>query len=187
MIFRAGDKKEWDEGIIAGLSGEGVKNLSNKTLAEAANMGVTISGNGGPMDYKAAADFLALGCETVQFCTVATKYGVEIIKELEQGLSYLLKQKGIKSVDELRGIALPNPVTDFMDLTPIKKIPECVDDLCLSCGNCTRCPYMAITLDENKKPVVNSGNCIGCSICVKTCFTGALFMRDRIAEEFSIH
>ena len=62
-------------------------------------MGVTISGNGGPMDYKAAADFLALGARTVQFCTIAMKYGYGIIDDLEAGLSHLMADRGIGSVE----------------------------------------------------------------------------------------
>ena len=49
--------------------------ISNLTLAKVADLGVTVSGNGGPMDYRSAAHFLALGARTVQFCTVAMKYG----------------------------------------------------------------------------------------------------------------
>ena len=121
MAFRKGQKKEWEEGIIFGMSGAGVAPISNLTLANVCNLGVTVSGNGGPMDYKAAADFLALGAKTVQFCTIATKYGYGIIDDLEQGLSHLMADRGIGSVKDLIGIATPSPVTDFMALTPVKK------------------------------------------------------------------
>ena len=39
----------------------------------------TISGNGGVFDYRAAADFLALGCETIQICSAASYYGLGYI------------------------------------------------------------------------------------------------------------
>jgi dihydropyrimidine dehydrogenase (NAD+) subunit PreA len=183
LAFRTGEKKAWDEGIIVGLSGEGVKNISNLTLANAAGEGVYISGNGGPMDYKAAADFIALGVGTVQFCTAPTKYGANYIHDLEEGLSYYMQERGLKSISELRGCALPDAVTDFMDLSPVKKISDAEPDLCVSCGNCTRCPYMAVSLNEDGKPSTDPERCIGCSICVQKCFTGAMFMRDRTAEE----
>ena len=44
-------------------------------------------------------------------------------------------------------------------------------------------PYMAITLNEDKIPVTDATKCIGCSICVQKCFSGALFMRERTKEE----
>ena len=58
LAFRKGGKKSWEEGIVAGMSGEGVIPISNLTLAKVSNLGIAVSGNGGPMDYKTAADFL---------------------------------------------------------------------------------------------------------------------------------
>jgi len=181
--FKPGQKKEWEEGVIVGMSGEAVTPISYLTLAKVAPVGLAVSGNGGPMDYKAAADFLALGVKNVQFCTIATKYGYHIIDELESGLSHLMKDRGINSVAELIGIALPNPITDFMSLSPVKMISDCNTDLCLQCGNCLRCPYMAISFDEDKHPITDPEKCIGCSMCNFQCFTGALSMRDRTSEE----
>ena len=186
LSFRKGRKVNWEEGIVIGLSGEGVIPVSNLTLANVSKLGVVVSGNGGPMDYKSAADFLALGAETVQFCTIVMKYGYGIIDELNSGLSFLLKERGLKSVKELIGRALPNPVTGFMELTSLKKISDVNKDLCEHCGNCTRCPYRAIELNNKKIPVTDASKCIGCSICVQKCFSGALFMRDRAEKEFLV-
>lgn len=183
LAFRPGAKKSWEEGVVTGMSGEGVRHISYLTLANVAPLGVEVSGNGGPMDYKAAADFLALGCKTVQFCTVAMKYGVNVIGELNSGLSYLMQERGYKSVKELIGCALPNPVTGFMDLSATKKISTVIPELCEHCGNCSRCPYMAIKLNADKIPVIDPAKCIGCSICAKKCFSKALYMRTRTAEE----
>ena len=146
-------------------------------------MGITVSGNGGPMDYKAAADFLALGVKTVQFCTIVMKYGYGIIDELHSGLSYLMQEKGFNSVDELIGCALPNPITGFMELTSQKKISAVNKDLCEHCGNCTRCPYLAISLNGKLVPDTDASKCIGCSICVQKCFANALYMRERTEQE----
>ncbi|MCK5145909.1 FAD-dependent oxidoreductase [bacterium] len=183
LAFRDREGGTWDEGVVIGLSGEGVRDISNLTLANASKVGLTISGNGGPMDYKAAADFLALGVETVQFCTVALKYGVGIINELHSGLSYLLKDRGFVTVTDLIGCALPSPFTDFMDLSPEKKISAVNEELCEHCGNCQRCPYLAIELNEDRVPVTDAERCIGCSLCVEKCFSGALRMRERTVEE----
>ncbi|HVP14262.1 MAG TPA: FAD-dependent oxidoreductase [Terriglobales bacterium] len=183
LFFRSGDKRTWDEGIIVGMSGAGVAPISNLTLASVANLGVTVSGNGGPMDYRSAAQFLALGARTVQFCTVAMKYGVGIVGELHAGLSHLMQARGLASVEELIGRALPDPVTDFMALSPTLRVPQVTPELCVSCGNCTRCAYLAVALDDDRKPRFDSARCIGCSLCAQKCFTGALAMRDRRADE----
>ena len=183
VMFRQGDKPTWEEGIIVGMSGEGILPISYLTLAKAVGAGVPISGNGGPMDYKAAADFLALGAKTVQFCTLVMKYGYGVIDHIEEGVSHLMLDRGIGSMAELIGRALPHPITDFMDLTPKKAVSDVNEELCLSCGNCTRCPYLAITLDEDKHPVTDASKCIGCGICAMKCFSGALYLRERTEEE----
>jgi NADPH-dependent glutamate synthase beta subunit-like oxidoreductase/dihydroorotate dehydrogenase/ferredoxin len=186
LAFRKGEKENWEEGVVVGLSGEGVIPISNLTLANVSRMGIVVSGNGGPMDYKSAADFLALGAKTVQFCTVVMKYGYGIIDELHSGLSYLLEERGLKSVRKLIGCALPNPITGFMELTSLKMISDVNKNLCQHCGNCERCPYLAIELNKKLIPVTDASKCIGCSICVQKCFSGALFMRDRTKIELEV-
>lgn len=186
LAFRPGaaiSKGGWDEGVIVGMSGSGVLPISYLTLAKAAPLGVIISGNGGPMDYRAAANFLALGARTVQFCTIVTRDGYGIIEHLESGLSYLMAERGLGSVEALCGVALPQAVTDFMDLPSRKKVSQASRDLCLRCGNCSRCPYLAISQDSEGFPTTDASRCIGCSICALKCFASAITMRERTAEE----
>lgn len=177
--------RRWEEGVIVGMSGEGVLPISNLTLARVSGMGIAVSGNGGPMNYKAAARFLALGAKTVQFCTIVMKNGLGIVDELHSGLSFLMQERGFKSVSELIGSALPNPITDFMALSPLKKIPGVEAELCQHCGNCTRCPYQAITLSRQKVPIFDAAPCIGCSLCAQKCFAGAIAMRPRTKAELA--
>ncbi|MCX6582136.1 MAG: FAD-dependent oxidoreductase [Candidatus Aminicenantes bacterium] len=185
IIFRKGNKTTWEEGIVVGMSGDGVTPISYLTLANAMSgaSGIAISGNGGPMDYKAAADFLALGAKTVQFCTLVMKYGYPVIDHIEEGVSHLMQDRGIGSMKELIGRAQPKPVTDFMALSADKGISAVHEELCLSCGNCTRCPYLAVTLNTDKRPVTDASKCIGCGICTLKCFSGALYLRERTKEE----
>ncbi|MDQ1355021.1 MAG: dihydropyrimidine dehydrogenase, partial [Acidobacteriota bacterium] len=185
LIFRKGNNPPWEEGIIVGMSGDGITPISYLTLANAMSgaSGIVISGNGGPMDYKAAADFLALGAKTVQFCTLVMKYGYPVIDHIEEGVSHLMQDRGIGSMKELIGRAQPKPVTDFMNLSADKGVSAVHEELCLSCGNCTRCPYLAVTLNTDKRPVTDASKCIGCGICTLKCFSGALYLRERTKEE----
>jgi len=183
LHFQNRKNRVWEDGVVIGMSGEGVTPISNFNLANISSLKLHISGNGGPMDYKAAGNFLALGCKTVQFCTIATKYGYGIYKDLSNGLSEMMKQRGIKSMKELIGIILPEHTVGFMDLSPVKKISTVNEDLCEHCGNCSRCPYMAITLNEKKIPVTDPEKCIGCGICTLKCFANALSLRKRTKEE----
>ncbi len=184
--FRPAVGQVWEEGVVVGMSGEGVTPISYLTLANAVPEGIEISGNGGPMNYKAAMDFLALGVKTVQFCTIATKEGYGIIRDLESGTAFLMQERGIQSMQELIGITQPHPITDFMALSPVKKLSEFNYELCTSCGNCARCPYLAITLDDKGQPHSDPALCIGCSICAKKCFVGAITMRERSPEELAV-
>ena len=43
LAFRPGAKTEWDEGIVIGLSGEGILPISYLTLAKAAGLGLSAS------------------------------------------------------------------------------------------------------------------------------------------------
>jgi len=186
LAFRPAEGHPWEQGVVVGMSGEAVTPISYLTLAQAVPEGIEISGNGGPMNYKAAMDFLALGVKTVQFCTIVMKQGYGIIRELESGTSFLMQERGLLSMKALIGIAQPHPITDFMALTPVKKISAANSLLCVSCGNCTRCPYLAILLDEKGLPHTDPELCIGCSICAKKCFTGAIAMRIRDADELAV-
>lgn len=128
----------WDSGVVVGMSGEGVVPISYLTLAGVRSLGVSISGNGGVMNAEEAAHFIALGCETVQVCTVATKFGyqvrshshyptmltyvLQIIRDLMSGLSHLMKRRGFESISQLRGAALPSPIVPFEQLPAEKKI-----------------------------------------------------------------
>jgi NADPH-dependent glutamate synthase beta subunit-like oxidoreductase/dihydroorotate dehydrogenase len=181
LAFRAGARPAWDGGIVVGLSGEGVTPISNLTLAKVAGLGVVVSGNGGPMSYRAAAHFLALGARTVQLCSVAMRYGVGVVGELHSGLSSLLEERGLRSVGELIGRALPDPVVPFGELPAAKLVSAVRPELCLRCGNCSRCPYLAITPDADGLPHTDAARCVGCSFCVQQCFAGALQMAEREA------
>lgn len=185
LAFRKSNdpRRKWDEGVVIGMSGEGVAPISNLTISKVSKIDIVISGNGGPMDYKEAAHFLAMGASTVQFCTIAMKYGYGIINELEWGLSHMLEEKGLKSVKELIGIARPSIVTGFMDLSAEKKIPQVDKNLCAHCGNCAYCGYLAVSIDAKGIPHFDPSKCVGCSICAQKCFTGALSMRKRTAAE----
>jgi dihydropyrimidine dehydrogenase (NAD+) subunit PreT len=186
LAFRPAVGRVWDEGVVVGMSGEGVTPISYLTLAQAVPEGIEISGNGGPMNYKAAMDFLALGVKTVQFCTIVMKQGYSIIRELESGTSFMMQERGIETMKELIGIAQPSPITDFMALSPVKKISQANLEYCVACGNCARCPYLAISLDDKGYPQTDPARCIGCSICAKKCFVGAISMRERTSEELAM-
>ena len=70
-------------------------------------------------------------------------------------------------------------MTGFGDLPATKQVSALHLELCTRCGNCTRCPYLAITLGADGLPTTEESRCIGCTFCVQQCFAEALYMTDR--------
>jgi len=68
--------------------------ISNLSLAQSVPEGIETSGNAGPMNYKAAMDFLSYWCQDCPVLHYCTKHGYGIIHELESGTSFLMQERG---------------------------------------------------------------------------------------------
>lgn len=166
-------------GSHGGYCGTAVKPIALHMIAEIARSrstaGFPISGIGGIADWRDAVDHLALGASNVQVCTAAMVYGFKIIDDLIDGLSAFLDGKGMQSVDELVGRAVPS-VTDwqYLNLNYVEKAH--IDQaLCISCGRChivcEDTSHQAITAVVNGKRrfQVIDEECVGCNLCVSVC------------------
>src|SRR5690606_4943584 len=120
--------------------GPAVKPIALNMVAEIARdpatRGMPISGIGGVTTWRDAAEFIAMGCGTVQVCTAAMTYGFKIVQEMIDGLSDYMDRKGYSSLDDFRGRAVPN-VTDwqFLNLNYVTKA-RIDQDACIKCGRC---------------------------------------------------
>ena len=126
--------------VFGGYCGPAVKPIALKMLTTIAQNEVTnkvpVSGIGGVSTWKDAVDFIALGASNVQVCTAAMVYGFKIVEDMKNGLSNFLDEKGMNSVEELVGKAVPS-VTDwkYLNLNHIDK--AVIDqDKCIKCGRC---------------------------------------------------
>ncbi|MEM7433297.1 MAG: NAD-dependent dihydropyrimidine dehydrogenase subunit PreA [Pseudomonadota bacterium] len=166
-------------GTHGGYCGEAVKPIALNMVAEISRHGETadlpISGIGGITDWRDAVDFLALGADNVQVCTAAMVYGFKIIDDLCDGLSTFLDEKGMSSVAELSGKAVPS-VTDwqYLNLNYVEK--AVIDqDLCIKCGRChivcedTSHQAITNTVDGERHFQVIDAECVGCNLCVSVC------------------
>jgi dihydropyrimidine dehydrogenase (NAD+) subunit PreA len=167
---------------------------------------VPISGIGGIATWRDAAEFIALGSTSVQVCTAAMHYGFRIVEDMIDGLSTYLDTKGMKSVNELRGRALPAYV-EWGDLDLNYKVVAHVDpQKCVGCNLCyvacrdtaVHCIHNAgeplapghvaptregaIALSAEKKTHVvwvDETECIGCNLCSHVCpVEGCITMKD---------
>ena len=92
-----------------GYCGPAVKPIALNMVQSCAidpQVGLPISGIGGISNWKDAAEFIALGSTNVQVCTAIMHYGFRIVEDMIDGLNDFLDSKGMKSVNDLRGLAV---------------------------------------------------------------------------------
>jgi dihydropyrimidine dehydrogenase (NAD+) subunit PreA len=164
------------KGTHGGYCGPAVKPIALNMVAEIARDPAThrlpISGIGGISTWRDAAEFMALGCGSVQVCTAAMTYGFGIVKEMTAGLSAYLDDKGMAMTD-LVGRAVPN-VTDWQHLNLAYVTKARIDqDLCIHCGRCyAACEdtsHQAIAMSPGRDFAVKDEECVACNLCVDVC------------------
>ncbi len=192
-----------------GYCGPAVKPIALHMVAALARdprITVPISGIGGIANWRDAAEFIALGATSVQVCTAAMHYGFRIVQDMIEGLSDFLDSKGMKSVNDLRGRALPAFV-EWGDLDLNYKVIAHVDpERCIGCELClvacrdtsVNCihPADAPLAAGHHAPTraaageaarakhthvvwVDETECIGCNLCSHVCpVHGCITMKD---------
>ncbi len=103
-----------------------------------------VSGIGGISGWRDAAEFILLGCATVQVCTAAMHFGFRIVEDMIDGLSNWMDEKGFQTIDDFLGLSLPK-ITEWKHLDLNYKI--------------------VARIHEEK--------CIGCDLCYVACWDGA--------------
>jgi len=168
------------KGSHGGYCGSAVKPIALHMVAEIARtaetQGLDISAIGGITTWKDAAEFIALGANALQVCTAAMLYGFKIIEDLNEGLSDFMDAKGYKTIDDFRGLALPNTV-NWNDLNMNYDLKAKIDkDKCIECGRChivcEDTSHQAITIETTKAGrefTVVDDACVGCNLCQHIC------------------
>jgi len=103
-----------------------------------------VSGIGGIGNWQDAAEFLLMGCTSVQVATAAMHYGYRIVEEMIDGLSEWMDTKGFATIEDFRGKSL-SKVTEWQHLNLNYKIVARIDE----------------------------AQCIGCQLCHIACWDGA--------------
>jgi dihydropyrimidine dehydrogenase (NAD+) subunit PreA len=123
-----------------------------------AESSLPLSGIGGISDWRDAAEFLLLGCTSVQVCTAVMHYGYRIVEEMSDGLANWMREKGFARISDFEGLALPR-VREWKDLNLNYRIVARIhEEKCIGCALCyTACwdgAHQCIHLDR----VSGSGN-----------------------------
>src|ERR1039458_2813815 len=122
-----------------GYCGPAVKPIALHLVQQIASdpeVGLPISGIGGIAGWREAAEFMLLGCGTVQVCTAAMHYGFRIVEDMIDGLSNWMDQKGFRTVEDFRGLSLPK-IAEWKHLDLNYRIVARIDrDKCIGCDLC---------------------------------------------------
>jgi len=122
-----------------GYCGPAVKPIALHLVQQIAadpEVGIPISGIGGIAGWREAAEFILLGCGTVQVCTAAMHYGFRIVEDMTDGLSNWMDEKGFRTIDDFRGLSVPK-VTEWKHLDLNYKIVARINrDTCIGCDLC---------------------------------------------------
>jgi dihydropyrimidine dehydrogenase (NAD+) subunit PreA len=113
-------------------------------LASDPEIRLPISGIGGISGWREAAEFMLLGCSTVQVCTAVMHYGYRIVEDMIDGLVAWMDEKGFKTLREFQGLSLGR-VVEWKDLN----------------------------LNYRIVARINPETCIGCDLCYIACWDGA--------------
>jgi dihydropyrimidine dehydrogenase (NAD+) subunit PreA len=119
-----------------------------------------LSGIGGISDWRDAAEFILLGCGTVQVCTAVMHYGYRIVEDMADGLTNWMREKGFASISDFQSLSLAR-VQDWKHLNLNYKI--------------------IARIHEEK--------CIGCELCYTACWDGAhqCIHLDRVGPNHGHH
>jgi len=185
-----------------GYCGPAVKPIALHLVQQIASdpeVGLPISGIGGVSGWREAAEFILLGCGTVQVCTAAMHYGYRIVEDMIDGLGNWMDEKGFRTLDDFRGLSLPK-VTEWKHLDLNYKIVARINrDTCIGCDLCyIACwdgAHQCIHLDGHavpdvvttpiakldslqttnratpavRIPRIDEDECVGCNLCWLVC------------------
>ena len=115
------------------------------------------SGIGGVATWRDAAEFILLGCGTVQVCTAVMHYGYRIVEDMIEGLDSWMDEKDFKTIEDFRGRSLPK-LTEWKHLNLNYKIVARISEQkCIGCDLChIACwdgAHQCIHLDRESGPV----------------------------------
>lgn len=166
-------------GSPMGLSGPAILPMGLYAIWEIARtIGCDISGIGGIHDWKSAVQYIMLGATTVQVCTSVMYRGLQVGNEIVEGISKFMNEKGYKTIDDFRGIAVPRvmPYGKSLLISSRPSVAQINKDLCNGCGHCiTSCSdnsgdcIKLVEYNGNKRAEVDEKDCTGCGLCSCVC------------------
>lgn len=175
---------------VGGYSGKAVKPIAlrfiNEMKSDERLKDIPISGMGGIETWYDAAEFISLGCSTVQVTTSVMQYGYRIIDDMLDGLKRYMSEHGFNSINDFLGKAEYNIIpADDLDRSYIC-FPSFDREKCVGCGRCyVSCfdgGHQAIKMNDKNKPVLLGKKCVGCHLCKVVCPVGAISAGKKVRK-----
>ncbi|HKJ81189.1 MAG TPA: NAD-dependent dihydropyrimidine dehydrogenase subunit PreA [Ignavibacteriaceae bacterium] len=162
-----------------GFAGPAIKPIALHMVSQVAadkKVNLPISGIGGISNWRDALEFILLGASSVQVCTAVMHHGFRIVQDMIEGLTFWMEEKGVSSLDEVKGKSLPQ-LEDFGNFNLLHKTVARIDqEKCIHCNLChIACEdgaHQCIDLTSengNIKTVVRESDCVGCDLCSIVC------------------
>jgi dihydropyrimidine dehydrogenase (NAD+) subunit PreA len=156
---------------ISGYGGPYLIGYGLKLISQAAKiLKIPIISGLGVWDWHDVVAYIMCGATLVQSGAGIMLQGYKVAGRWVDAMSAWMEGKGYRSVNEMRGIALPN----IRKTAEVPREPENVrttidTSKCNKCGICLRsCFYDAITLTR-AGAVINPEACDVCGMCVEVC------------------
>ncbi len=155
---------------MGGYTGPAIKPIVQRHLAEvAARVKLPISAAGGVMNWRDVVEYIMLGATTIQSCTAVMWGGYEKISQMLKDLEQFMTDRGLATLDELRGIALPHITTTEEYAKEPPRFGVVDSGRCTECRACEKhCFYGAIYFSDESAHV-DVSKCDGCGLCVLFC------------------
>ncbi|MCK9171233.1 MAG: NAD-dependent dihydropyrimidine dehydrogenase subunit PreA [Treponema sp.] len=178
---------------VGGYSGKAVKPIALRFINDIKQNNemkdIPVSGMGGIETWQDAAEFMALGCGTVQITTAVMQYGYGIIYDMIDGMKRYLAKNNYTDVSQIIGRAVPKIVSaDRLDRSSTC-YPKFLHNTCVGCGRCViSCSdggHQALTIGSKAedRPVMNAKKCVGCQLCMLVCPVGAIVSGSRVKNK----
>jgi dihydropyrimidine dehydrogenase (NAD+) subunit PreA len=171
-----------------GYAGGAVKPVALQMVASLArDTEIPISGIGGAADWHDCAEFMLLGATTVQVCTAVMLAGYRIVRDMAEGLSDWMDEKGFATCDDFIGKAIPNFVSwGELDIG-YRVIARINAETCIGCQLCwvacrdgghqaivppadaSRRHSVRLEGVAHRRPSVDEERCVGCNLCALVC------------------
>lgn len=162
---------------FAGVGGPWMRPIMLRWVARLSlEVGLPVSATNGVWTWQDAVKAIMCGASTVQVCT-AVMYsgkGFGILSEFLEALERYCEERGLASLDAVRGLTLPQIKTASEVEKPDKGTVWAVVDAEL-CRGCSRpvcansCFHQAVVIGADGRAVVAKDNCEGCGLCAVLC------------------